>query len=89
MFFELKKYLPLFKLRICTLITFSAVVGFVATLSGDFSIQKMMFLIIATMLAATGSSAFTHYFDRDIDAVMGRTRKRPLPSSELAGSPFA
>ncbi|MEE9614087.1 MAG: heme o synthase [Thermodesulfobacteriota bacterium] len=82
----IKKYLPLFKLRICSLITFSAVVGFVAVGAGPFSFEKMFFLIVATMLSATGASAFNHYFDRDIDAVMARTKKRPLPSKELAGS---
>lgn len=80
------KYLPLFKIRICGLITFSAVVGFVAAQSGDFSASTMFFLVVATMLASMGASAFNHYFDRDIDTVMERTRGRPLPSRELAGS---
>lgn len=82
----IKNYLPLFKLRICSLITFSAIVGLVATQSGPFSFWKMAFLIVATMLAAASASAFNHYFDSDIDSVMKRTRKRPLPSGDVAGS---
>lgn len=80
-----KQYLPLFKLRICSLITFSAIVGLFAT-SSSFSFGKMAFLVAATMLAAASASAFNHYFDSDIDAVMARTRKRPLASGQIAGS---
>lgn len=79
------KYLPLFKLRICSLITFSAIVGLFAT-SSSFSMGRMAFLVAATMLAAASASAFNHYFDSDIDAVMARTRKRPLASGQIAGS---
>ena len=80
------KYLPLFKLRICSLITFSAIVGLIATQSrGTLSAQKAAYLIVATMFASMAASAFNHYFDRDIDGVMHRTRKRPLPEG-LAGS---
>lgn len=82
----IKSYLPLFKLRVCSLITFSAIVGLVATQSGGFSLGKSVFLIISTMLASTAASAFNHYFDRDIDRVMARTMKRPLPSGKIAGS---
>jgi len=80
------KYLPLFKLRICSLITFSAIVGLIASASGGVNFGKMAFLVIATMLAAASASAFNHYFDSDIDSVMKRTRKRPLPSGDVAGS---
>ncbi len=73
-------YLKLFKLRICSLITFSAIVGLIATQSGGFSVYKMFFLIAATMLASASASAFNHYFDSDIDSVMKRTKGRPLPS---------
>ncbi len=80
---ELRKYLPLFKLRICVLITFSAIVGSIAAQSGDISAYKMAFLILATMMAATGASAYNHYFDMDIDRVMKRTTARPIPFGDI------
>ncbi|MBI2413664.1 MAG: protoheme IX farnesyltransferase [Deltaproteobacteria bacterium] len=77
----IRSYLPLFKLRICSLITFSAIVGLIAAES--FSAGKMAFLIIATMLASASASAFNHYFDSDIDSLMKRTKRRPLPSGAV------
>lgn len=72
--------LPLFKLRICSLITFSAIVGLMAAQTQGFDYVRLAALTAATMLASAGASAFNHYFDSDIDAVMPRTAKRPLSS---------
>ncbi|MEK6692763.1 MAG: heme o synthase [Nitrospirota bacterium] len=83
---ELRNYLPLFKLRISLLITFSAVVSLISTSSNNISIRNVLLLIIVTMMASAGASAFNHYFDMDIDAVMERTRKRPIPSGIVTDS---
>jgi protoheme IX farnesyltransferase len=80
---ELRKYLPLFKLRICVLITFTAIVGSIATQGSDISVYKMALLIVATMMAASGASAYNHYFDMDIDRVMKRTTARPIPFGDI------
>lgn len=71
------RYMPLFKLRICWLITLSAIVGLAAAPSA-FTIERAVFLAIATMAASMAASALNHYFDMDIDRLMKRTRKRPL-----------
>ena len=39
--------------------------------------------LLGTVLAAASAASFNHYFDRDIDALMRRTRTRPLPSGAL------
>ncbi|MCC6503003.1 MAG: protoheme IX farnesyltransferase [Deltaproteobacteria bacterium] len=79
------RYLPLFKLRICWLITVSALVGLIAS-PGAVSLEKAAFLAVATMAAAAAASVLNHYFDRDIDRLMDRTRSRPL---EKGCTPFA
>ncbi len=81
-----KSYLPLLKLRISCLITFSAIVGAVAGTTNGMSWDNMGLLIIVTMLASASAGTFNHYFDKDIDCLMGRTKKRPLTSPEF-GSP--
>ncbi len=44
-------------------------------------------LLAATLIggaaASGGASALNHYFDRDIDDLMRRTRRRPLPSQRI------
>lgn len=82
----LSSYIPLLKLRISCLITFSAIVGAIAGSTKGMSFWNTVFLVIVTMLASAGASAFNHYFDRDIDCLMGRTSKRPLTSPDF-GSP--
>src|SRR5689334_13051562 len=39
--------------------------------------------IVGTALAAASAAAFNHYFDRDIDSLMARTKRRPLPLGTL------
>jgi heme o synthase len=50
----------------------------------DIEFSKILFLGIAGALASMGSSALNHYFDRDIDIIMTRTRTRPIPSGRLS-----
>lgn len=80
---NMKRYMPLFKLRISFLITFSAVVAFIATEKGNISIDKVFILAAVMMMASAGSGALNHYFDRDIDLVMGRTKNRPLATGSI------
>ena len=40
-------------------------------------------IIVAGALASAGSSALNHYYDRDIDSMMERTRTRPIPSGRM------
>lgn len=79
----IKQYIPLFKLKICILITFSAIVGLILTSSGKAPLSNALILIITTILASGSASAFNHYYDMDIDAVMDRTRERPLPTGSI------
>ncbi|MEM0351067.1 MAG: UbiA family prenyltransferase, partial [Archaeoglobaceae archaeon] len=39
---------------------------------------------LATFLAISGTTALNMWLDRDIDAMMLRTRKRPVPAGELS-----
>lgn len=43
-------------------------------------------IIAAGALASAGSSALNHYYDRDVDSRMGRTRGRPIPSGRIGSS---
>ncbi len=79
-----KGYLPLFKLRICSVIAFSAVAGLFSA-SGRVSATAAISLALVTLMSSAGASAFNHYFDVDIDALMQRTKGRPMPSGTVGG----
>lgn len=79
----IKQYIPLFKLKICILITFSAIVGLILTSPGKVSLSNALILVITTILASGSASAFNHYYDMDIDALMDRTKGRPLPTGSI------
>ncbi len=50
----------------------------------DATAWQLGFLTLAGALASMGASALNHYYDRDIDKIMERTAKRPIPAGRLA-----
>src|ERR671938_1643994 len=50
----------------------------------DVSAWQIGFLILAGALASMGASALNHYYDRDIDKIMERTARRPIPAGRLS-----
>lgn len=52
----------------------------------DVTAWQLGFLTLAGALASMGSSALNHYYDRDIDKVMGRTANRPIPAGRLSAN---
>ncbi len=56
-----------------------------AYFAGGGSLDPRMIGLLTVMGFSSigGVTAFNMYFDKDIDAVMGRTRRRPLPSGVI------
>lgn len=50
----------------------------------DLSLSKALFALLGTVLVVSGASAFNMYLERDTDALMARTMRRPLPAGRLA-----
>jgi protoheme IX farnesyltransferase len=80
----LKTYLELAKLRIVTLLLFTTVTAMVIAAEGTPSLNVLIPTIIGGALAAAGASAINQYIDRDLDAKMSRTARRPIPSGRIA-----
>jgi protoheme IX farnesyltransferase len=81
-------YLALIKPRILVLllITTLAAALIAASIrppSGWEIVRLVMLTLLGGTLAAGGASALNQYLDRDIDALMARTRNRPLPAGRL------
>ncbi len=86
-----REYLEVSKPRIVVVLVITAITSMLAAsrfdntpeVGWDISMWNLLFLIIAGTLASMGSSALNHYYDRDIDKIMQRTSKRPIPSGKL------
>ncbi len=69
------------KLTISLSVAMTTLTGYVLK-SGTFKIQ--LFLpVLGVFFLASGSSALNHFQERDQDALMARTRNRPLPSGNI------
>jgi protoheme IX farnesyltransferase len=76
-------YLELTKPRITLLVVFTALVGFVMASPGPVSAAALTPALLGIGLVAGGASALNMLLERDTDALMQRTRERPLPAGRL------
>ncbi|MFC2133739.1 protoheme IX farnesyltransferase [Bacteroidota bacterium] len=80
-----KKYLNLFmevgKFRITSFVAVSTSVGFILA-SGKIDLGIIL-PTIGVFLIASGSSALNHFQERDTDALMDRTKNRPIPAQKI------
>ena len=83
---KIKAFAGLFKLRIVTLLLISALGGAILGSGGWPGGQALVLLLITGGLSAAGASAVNQYLERERDALMKRTRKRPLPSGAVKAS---
>ena len=79
----LRAYIALTKPRIIWLLLVTTVPAMVLAAEGWPSPWLIAATLIGGMLAAGGANAINQYADRDIDALMERTRERPLPMGIL------
>jgi len=77
------RYLELCKPRVVALIVFTAVVGMFLAVPGWPPLAALLAGTLGIGLAASSAAAINHLLDQRIDAVMARTRNRPLPSGQL------
>jgi heme o synthase len=76
-------YVALLKPRVMSLVVFTALVGYVAAPGGGDWVLGFA-AILAIAIGAGASGALNMWYDADIDAVMTRTRLRPIPSGRVA-----
>jgi protoheme IX farnesyltransferase len=76
-------YLALTKPRVVALIVFTAIVGTLMSTPGLPPLRALLWGNLGIALAAASAAAINHVLDRRIDALMSRTRGRPLPTGGL------
>jgi protoheme IX farnesyltransferase len=78
---KLKVIPELGKFRITSFVALSSSVGYILN-RGAIEFE-MILPILGTFLLAAGSSAINHFQDRKFDALMERTKSRPIPSNRI------
>ncbi len=74
------------KPRIVAMVLVAAALGFHLGGQGGADLALLGLTLLGTALTASGSGVLNHYLERDVDALMRRTRSRPLPAGEVPPS---
>jgi heme o synthase len=80
---KLQAYFALTKPRIIELLLITTVPSMIVAQHGLPPVGLVLLTLIGGALAAGGANAINCYLDRDIDEVMARTRRRPLPAHRI------
>jgi len=76
-------YVELTKPRITLMVMLTTMVGFVMGSVGRVNVPGLLAVLAGTGLVAAGASALNMLLERRTDALMHRTRNRPLPAGRL------
>lgn len=77
-----RDWLLMLKPRVMTLVVYSGLAGLLAA-PGHLHPVLALTAILCIALGAGAAGALNMWYDRDIDAVMRRTRKRPIPDGRI------
>lgn len=80
--FSLRDYLQLAKARLASMVLLSALVGYWIA-SRELVVADLLWFAVGTFLVVAGANAFNQVLERDSDAKMERTARRPLPSGRV------
>lgn len=72
------------KPRVVVMVLVTTLAGYYVAVAGTPDYALMLHLLVGTLLAAGGTLALNEYGERDVDALMDRTRTRPLPGGRLS-----
>ena len=80
---EVSDWFALLKPRVMTLVVFTGLVGMLVAPGGIHPVLGVA-AILCIAIAAGAAGAINMWYDRDIDAVMRRTARRPIPAGRIA-----
>ncbi len=81
---QLIGYYELAKPRVLLMVLITALAGFYMAAKPDFEFALALKMLAGVALAAGGTLALNQYIERNTDALMKRTRHRPIPSGRIA-----
>lgn len=80
---KVRCYAVFTKLRLTILVVVSSLIGY-AIGAAHFSWLSVLWLSISGLLLSGASNGFNQVIEKDIDALMTRTRNRPLPTGKMS-----
>jgi protoheme IX farnesyltransferase len=85
---KIRDYAQFIKLRLASLVVFSAAIGFVIGSRGEGLVgidwSKMLILILGGFLVTCSSNGFNQIIEKNLDKLMDRTKSRPLPQERMS-----
>jgi protoheme IX farnesyltransferase len=82
---KVKDYVSLTKPGVISLLILTTITSMYITPAGKPELALVIWTTIGGWLMAAASHAYNCYLDRDIDVLMGRTGRRPIPSGRIPG----
>ncbi|MFC2175968.1 heme o synthase [Bacteroidota bacterium] len=79
---KIKDYSEFLKLRLASLVVLSSVICYGIAVT-EFNLGIMAALVVGGTLLTGASNGFNEIIERDLDALMDRTKHRPLPTSKM------
>ena len=73
----------LVKARLTLLVLLTTAVGFYLGAPGPVNLLALVHAVVGTAMAAAGAAALNQWWERRVDALMVRTKERPIPSGRM------
>lgn len=83
---KVKAFVELMKLRLSFLVAFSSGFGYILASSGSINFLTLTMLSVGGILVSGASIAINQVIEVEFDAVMKRTKDRPLPTGRLSAN---
>lgn len=84
---KLREFALLTKMSLSVTVVLSGALGYLFGVDyALFSASQFVFFILAGLLVTWSASAFNEVFEKDIDALMDRTKGRPIPAGQISAS---
>lgn len=77
-------FAELLKAQLNLLVLLTTAVGFYLGTSAIFETFRLLHVVFGTALAAAGAAALNQWWERRLDALMNRTKSRPLPGGRMS-----
>lgn len=81
---KLKDYLQLIKFTLNITVVFSSVISYLLVPNIDFNLKMVLLLTIAGLLVTGSANAINQIYEKDSDALMKRTGKRPIAAGRMS-----